>query len=244
MFVLASCKDDQSSDKLDLYLCIGQSNMSGRAEITRAYSDTLENVYILTNDSMAVWEKAANPFNKYSTIRKKIEMQKFGPCYSFAKKMQEYYPSKKIGLIVNARGGTSIDLWQKDGEYFNEAVRRTKIAMKDGELKGILWCQGGSDYDTWQTYMPRLKTFVNDLRFALGDSNIPVVVRELSTDKPGRRPFNTMLANTPAEIANTAVVKSDGTSTFDSIHFDTKSQVLTGERFADKMYPLLKLNKQ
>ena len=34
---------------LDLYLCIGQSNMAGRADLTPEIMDTLQNVYLLNN---------------------------------------------------------------------------------------------------------------------------------------------------------------------------------------------------
>src|SRR5690625_3086163 len=73
-------------NKPDLYLLMGQSNMSGRAPVRTAEEDTLDNVILFTRDG---WEKAANPLNKYSTVRKSLAMQKLGPGYSFAKKIQE-----------------------------------------------------------------------------------------------------------------------------------------------------------
>ena len=51
---------------MDIYLLIGQSNMAGRAEINEECMDTLEGVYLLSNDTVNPWEEAANPLNKYS----------------------------------------------------------------------------------------------------------------------------------------------------------------------------------
>ena len=62
---------------LDLYVCIGQSNMAGRATLTSEVMDTLQNVYLL-NDKGS-FEPAVNPLNRYSTIRKDMSMQRLGP---------------------------------------------------------------------------------------------------------------------------------------------------------------------
>ena len=51
----------------------------------------------------------------------------------------------KIGLIPCAVGGTRIDRWMESGDLWSNAVKRAKIALKSGKLKGILWHQGESD---------------------------------------------------------------------------------------------------
>ena len=58
-------KDDVPSS-LDVYLCIGQSNMAGRATLVSEVLDTLQNVYLLNGDGD--FEPAVNPLNRYSTI--------------------------------------------------------------------------------------------------------------------------------------------------------------------------------
>lgn len=84
---------------LDLYLCIGQSNMAGRGKLSPEVMDTLQNVYLLNADDQ--FEPAVNPLNRYSTIGKGLSWQQVGPAYGFAKTMA----TKKhpVGLIVNAR---------------------------------------------------------------------------------------------------------------------------------------------
>ena len=130
---------------LDLYLCIGQSNMAGRGKLSPEVMDTLQNVYLLNADGQ--FEPAVNPLNRYSTIGKGLSWQQVGPAYGFAKTMA----TKKhpVGLIVNARGGSSIRSWVKNakqsGGYYDEAIRRAKEAMKYGTLKAIIWHQGEAD---------------------------------------------------------------------------------------------------
>ena len=99
--------------KLDLYLLIGQSNMAGRGKITPEYTDTLKNTFLLTSNG--IMEAACNPLNKYSNIRKELTMQQVGPGYGFSKTMVKK-TGANIGLIVNARGGSSINSWIKGSE--------------------------------------------------------------------------------------------------------------------------------
>ena len=141
---------------LDLYLCIGQSNMAGRGKLSPEVMDTLQNVYLLNADDQ--FEPAVNPLNRYSTIGKGLSWQQAGPAYGFAKTMA----TKKhpVGLIVNARGGSSIRSWVKNakpsGGYYDEAIRRAKEAMKYGTLKAIIWHQGEADCHHPEAYKEKI----------------------------------------------------------------------------------------
>jgi len=230
-----------SHKKLDIYLLIGQSNMAGRAEISGSDADTLENVFLFTGNPEKQWEKAANPLNKYSTIRKNPGMQKLGPGYHFAKQMLAADNQNAIGLVVNAKGGTSILEWEPGGVFYNEAVKRTKEAMKYGTLKGILWHQGESDASRSDTYLPKITNLIQAFRIDFNSPNLPVVVGQISEDKPQRTNFNKMILQVPAHIENTGVVTTENTSTIDSTHFDSASQRLLGERYAREMLKLLNL---
>ena len=97
-----------NSRDMDIFLCIGQSNMAGRAPLTPQVLDTLQGVWLL--NASGEFEPAVNPMNRYSNIRKELSMQRLGPVYSFAQKMHSL-SHRPIGLIVNARGGSSINSW-------------------------------------------------------------------------------------------------------------------------------------
>lgn len=55
---------------MDLYLCIGQSNMAGRGKLSPAVMDTMQNVYLLNAEDQ--FELAVNPLNRYSTIERDL----------------------------------------------------------------------------------------------------------------------------------------------------------------------------
>jgi len=226
-------------DNLNIYLMIGQSNMAGRAEIELSDCDTLSGVFLFTGMNDDQWEKAANPLNKYSTIRKDISMQKLSPAYTFARDMAESSTVKQIGLVVNARGGTSISLWEPGSEFYREAVSRTKDAMKYGVLKGIAWHQGESDASEYEGYTPKIAALIEALREEFQMPDLPVVVGQLSEDKNSRISFNQMITQLPAKIRKVGVVRTDNTSTIDDTHFDSSSQRLLGERYAKEMLKLL-----
>jgi len=237
--LLASCNSKTEPEKMDIYLLIGQSNMAGRAEIREQDKDSIKNVFLFTGDSLRLWEPAANPLNKYSSIRKSLAMQKMGPGYSFARKMAENYPKKKIGLVVNAKGGTSIKLWLPGTEFYEEAVKRTRMAMEFGELKGILWHQGSSDSNRTDVYPDELKLLILSLREDFNNQELPFIVSELSLDKPNKADFNRMISLIPTQIEFTACVGTENLTTIDSTHFDSESQIILGERFAVEMIKLL-----
>lgn len=240
------CKTTNSIAKnttkpMEIYLCIGQSNMAGRGPIENIDKDSLTNVFLFTGEDSKSWEKAANPFNKYSTVRKKLSMQQLSPSYGFAKTMSEARPNIKIGLIVNAKGGTSIEEWKPGDILYSEAINQTKKALKTGGvLKGIIWHQGEANSRSYAKYMPKITELIEALRTDLGAPNLPFVAGQLSPDKPIRNNFNQMILELPKYVKSTGVVTTENTSTIDSTHFDSASQRLLGKRYAEAMLNLIK----
>ena len=103
LIVHQSCNSDQinSKDNLHIYLLIGQSNMAGRSPFTEADSGIIERCFLLNDKDE--WEPARNPLNRYSTIRKSLDMQKMNPGYMFAKEML----SKDKNITIDNEGTIS-----------------------------------------------------------------------------------------------------------------------------------------
>ncbi len=234
-----SGKHKNEDTQLDIYLLIGQSNMAGRAQISPPDYDTLQDVYLFRGDSVSLWELAVNPLNRYSTIRRELSAQQLSPGYYFAKTMKKDDPSGRIGLVVNARGGTSIDLWAPGSEYFTEAVRRTKEALQSGRLKAILWHQGESDVKKYQEYPEKIRVLIRALRKEFQRDDLPFIAGEVAEEKKFRAEFNVMLKETLQTVPYTALVSSAGLTTYDSTHFDTPSMRMLGERYATETLKLL-----
>jgi len=231
-----------ASHKRNIYLLIGQSNMAGRAPFTEKESGVIEGVWLLNDKDQ--WDPAKNPLNLYSTIRKKIEMQKMGPGYGFAKTMLEKHPGTPISLVVNAKGGTKIEQWEKGTEFYNEALRRTQSALAgSGTLKGILWHQGESNSRQPETYCEQLKALIQNLRKDLNSPELPFVAGEIfhhPDTKPHTKAINEEIARIPNEIPHTGVASAAGLTTYDNTHFDTRSVKLLGQRYAEEMLNIQK----
>ncbi|EPR69932.1 sialate O-acetylesterase [Cyclobacterium qasimii] len=238
---IASFLQAQEMHNLDIYLAIGQSNMAGRAEILPDLMTPIEDVYLFTGQE---WVPATNPLNLYSSVRKVVSMQRLGPVYGFARKMQRDIPDRKIGLVVNAKGGSVIAEWMPGTLFFNEIISRARIAAESGEIKGIIWHQGEGDVKEADQYLGKIGHLITAIRDSLNLPDLPFVVGQLSEDKEIRKPLNAYLVDLPKEMSNTGVALAYGTTTFDSTHFDSPSQILIGERYATEMKNLLTAKTQ
>lgn len=215
-------------ENLHIYLLIGQSNMAGRATITAAETGSIERCYLLNRENN--WEEARNPLNRYSTIRKKTGMQKLNPGFSFAKSLLTQNKNVSIGLVVNAKGGTNIRSWKKGGTFYNEALKKITIARKTGLLRGIIWHQGESD-EKDAHYLSKLKTLITDLRTDLNEPQLPFVAGQIKDSIL----INNQVAQLVKEVAHTGFASSQGLTTMDRWHFDTKSMLLLGQRYATEI---------
>ena len=221
-----------------LYLLVGQSNMAGRAK--------LDSLSKMTNPSILAFDKTGNWVHATDPIHFDKPSAGVGPGISFAQTVLWVSGANniKIGLIPCSVGGTSIDLWF-EGKYdpvtktypYDDAIRRTKAAMKYGVLKGILWHQGGSDNTPVKAvgYLEKQMKVISNFRRDLGVGTIPFIMGEQGYFKEVRI-INDIIKEVPSLIPNVAIVSAEGlTHIGDSLHFDTRSARLLGVRYADKM---------
>lgn len=247
LFILSSILNCLScgAQEYDVFLLIGQSNMAGRGWMTEEDKQVFdENVFVLNAKGKPV--PAVNPLNQHSSIRKDYSMQQICPGFGFSRKLSRN-TGRKILLVVNARGGTTIRQWMKGAEdgFYDEAVRRTRQAMKHGNLKAVLWHQGCGDARTADTYMDSLAVFVADLRADLG-LQVPFIAGELGRWRHHVEEFNLMLRSISEHIPDSDYISSEGCMPIVTArsggkpdmrdpHFDRASQIIIGERYADKV---------
>jgi predicted alpha/beta superfamily hydrolase len=221
---------DGPKENLHIYLLIGQSNMSGRAPFSKQEAAVIPGCYLLNGKDK--WEPARNPLNRYSTIRKGLDMQKMNPGYTFSHNMLKEKKGISLGLIVNAKGGTSIKLWAKGTKFYNEVLRRAAIAQKTGIIKGILWHQGEADRTDAQ-YLDKLKNLIINLRNDLGIPGLPFVAGQINNVKL----INDQIAKLSDTLPFTGFASSAGLEVeeTDRWHFDAKGIKILGERYAVEM---------
>ncbi len=219
--------------------------MAGRGKLLKA--DTLHNIkgVWLLNDKDKP-EPARNPLNRYSTIRKGYKMQQMSPGYGFATKIHAK-TGRKILLVHNARGGTRVGWWQPNSDhaepnYYNEAVRRTKRAMRYGTLRAILWHQGCGDSSEQNRvlYMERLQSLAAALRKDLNAPDVPFIVGELAYWR--YEEMNKIIRTVAEHIPNSDYVSAEGCGMLKDErdpHFDRAGQLLLGSRYADKILSIV-----
>ena len=228
-----------------LYLLIGQSNMAGRGDVEP--QDKQVHPRVFTLDRSCKWLPAADPIHFDKPIAG------VGPGLTFGKTMADLDPSVRIGLIPCAAGGSPITVWTP-GRYwddtasmpYDDAIQRTKLAMTQGVLKGILWHQGESDSleeNEAALYEDRLVALIDALRTDLQAPDVPFIVATLGDffiedyedheDHIGGRLVNEALRRIPQRVKRAACVESsdlDGKG--DGAHFSAEAARELGRRYA------------
>ncbi|MFM7315492.1 MAG: sialate O-acetylesterase [bacterium] len=235
--------------KFHLYLLAGQSNMAGRGKLTEADRKPVDSVFMLNKEGQ--WVPAVDPlhFDKPAAG--------VGLGRTFAAEMLKSLPDDvSIGLIPAAAGGSAIDSWTPGGYHdqtkshpWDDAVKRTRIALQAGTLNGILWHQGESDGNAKlsTTYEAKLHDLIGRFRREFQSPNLPVVVGQLGqfADNPppdeNRRRVMNVIQATPGKVPNTAFVDSDGLGhNGDKVHFNADAYRELGRRYAEALKKLVR----
>lgn len=212
---------------LQLFLLIGQSNMAGRGKVTPADQQTNPRIWML--DQACAWVPAKDPVHF-----DKPKIAGVGLCSEFARCVAAQEPSAKIGLVPCAFGGTSLDQWKPGSALYTNAVARMRIALTNGQLKGILWHQGEADSSAAKvaTYPARFAAMVAQLRQDLGAADAPVMVGELGHFRTNNATFNAMIPQAAASVPRCAAVSAEGLKDGgDGTHFDADALRVFGKRY-------------
>jgi hypothetical protein len=120
-------------------------------------------------------------------------------------------------------------------------MRRAKIALQAGTLKGILWHQGESDANAKQAplYAAKLHDLIARLRAELRAPEVPFIAGQLGKfpDEPWNE-FKVQVDRAhrelPMQVRGTAYVSAEGLQhKGDKLHFDADSYRILGRRYAE-----------
>jgi hypothetical protein len=251
-------------ENFQVFLLMGQSNMSGFAPMLREDRRPVPRVVYLPTTQQKkkeektrelIWKPAAHPLhNRHKTDR-------FGLGLPFAKEYLKDKPGVVVGLIPVAWGGAPIDFLKKGTPVYADASKKARFARKQGVIKGVLWHQGESDTVNAaraDSYEKKLHTLIADLRKDLGDKRLPFIVGNLAefygTGKDHSKPERIRLINQirqalrdlPRKVPGTGFVESTGCSSADKhmVHFDRKSYIILGKRYAASLADVSKKAKK
>lgn len=228
-------------ESFQVFLLAGQSNMAGRGAVTEADREVHPRVLMLAKDG--TWQYAVDPVH-YDKKRAGAGLGR-----SFALELVKQNPGITVGLVPAACGGSPISSWtpgayhdQTDSHPYDDAIERTKRAMKYGKLAGILWHQGESDSrpERASLYKERLIELIGRFRTDLDAPDVPFLIGQLGQfeAKPwteGRRQVNQAQIEVAGEVPYSGFVSSLGlTSLNDNTHFNTQSLHEFGRRYAER----------
>ena len=222
-----------------LYLLVGQSNMAGRGKVEA--QDKVPHARVLMLTKEGTWVPAVDPmhFDKSAAG--------VGPGRTFGIALAEADPNVTIGLIPCACGGSPISVWEPGVDFaqthskpWDDAIRRSELAMTVGTLKGILWHQGESDCGpkTAPLYEAKLTDLIARFRVALGAPDVPFLIGQIGQfeGKPWNvyhKQVDAAQQAVAAAVPHCAYVSSEGlTSNPDKLHFNAESQREFGKRYA------------
>ncbi len=250
---------DRQAEPIEVYLLIGQSNMSGRGRLASdPDSDAVHPDAAFTDErlqhwdhDLATWQAASDPLPQHDREVKPVAV---GPGVSFGWGLLRLRSEdQRIGLIPAAHGGTSIQEWQKNPAsdpdnltLYADALDSVADALSgNARFGGIIWHQGESNLsfarDNPATYRALLHQLIQDLRTDIAaldptianPTDIPFVAGTLLDSKADD--VDDILLTLSQEVANTDVARTTGLTAFDGTHFTAASQRLLGLRYAHRM---------
>jgi hypothetical protein len=231
-FVSGAFAQSSAPKDLQIFLLIGQSNMAGRGTVEPVDRTPIPRVF--TFNEKLEWVPAIDPLHW-----DKPAVAGVGIGRSFARYLADQNRTASIGLVPAAFGGSALNEWEPGGKHYNNAIERTRAAVKSGKLRGILWHQGEADSkaDLAGSYRERFSKFIARLREDLDAKDVPVVVGQLGgffqPDSAFARAVNEQLALVPLIVAKSAFVSSAGLKhKGDNVHFDSPSLREFGRRYA------------
>ncbi|HPX99638.1 MAG TPA: sialate O-acetylesterase [Bacteroidaceae bacterium] len=249
----------QPDPNFHIYICIGQSNMEGNPrpeQMDTEYSNprfVTMNAVDFPDSKMGEWRIAVPPLARPNTG--------LTPADWFGRTMVQNMPEDvKVGIVMVAVAGCSIDLFDKDkfeayipnqaewmknicnaygGNPYNRLIELCKKAQEDGVIKGILLHQGETNTNQ-PTWPGSVKKVYDDILADLGmePASIPLLAGEVvAADQGGVcAAHNQILATLPQTLPQALVVPAYGCEAGrDRLHFNCKGQRELGRRYAARM---------
>lgn len=244
--------------KLTLFILAGQSNMSGRGELSELppTHNSHPRAFVFANDYQ--WKPASEPIDNAFSQRDKVSMDKnagVSPAMEFAITLLNQNPDLFIGFVPCAKGGTVIGQWQRNlstNSLYGSCLQRAKEAMKEGELAAILFSQGESDArdplkhpnpaPSAENWGEMFTNMINDFRMDIGIANLPIIYAQIGSHKAPKLFTKWDIVRQQQQslsLPNVDMIKTDDFSLKDYVHYTTKSYMKMGQRYAEKYKDIL-----
>ncbi len=241
----------EGTERLDLFLLMGQSNMKGRGVMPDEPKRDPRLVMMHLRDDH--WYLARHPLHLVGDAQTfaGADNAGVGPGLAFAEAVAAHDAKVRVGLIPCAVGGTSIARWAKGAKLYDDAVRRARLALETAapakaRIRAVLWLQGEADAkpNGLPVHEAKLLQLVDNVRADLGLPELPFIACTIGemgeAGSADKQAMNQILLALPAKRPHTACVDARDlkTNIGDNVHFDTPAQNEIGKRFAEKYFGL------
>ena len=256
----------QVDPKFQIYLCFGQSNMSGGSSaeaVDLKYVD--KRFLVLATDT--TYKDPDRTMGEWSTAYPPIVSggKTLCPADYFGRSMVAALPADyRVGVVAVAAGaldlraffpetGPSYIQWPESpkvkkygGDFYKRLLEMAKIAKESGVIKGILMHQGEANEGRkeWPEWVKTIyDSLINDL--GLNAEEVPLLVGEVVGEAEGGKCYkhNEVIAKVPEVIPTAHVVSSAGCPAAgdpgERLHFTALGYRILGKRYATKMLELL-----
>jgi hypothetical protein len=246
--------------KLSLFILIGQSNMSGRGELTETPQEVNPRVFVFGNDYR--WHHAVEPIDSPIDQVDAVSIDGdagYSIATAFAHTMLENDPDLIIGFIPCAAGGSSIQKWQRnlsEQSLYGSCLKRARAASTVGKITGLLFCQGPADARDPKKYpdkkgspfkwKEKFTRFVEDIRMDLGIRDLPVVFSQMgSSTHPEGWLYWDEVKKQQAEVSlpYTIMTTEEGLPLSEAVHLTKDGYDTLGLRYAEAFLNLTQEGK-
>lgn len=251
---------DQFQGKLSLYILAGQSNMSGYGKLDADSEKTNPQVFMFGNDYR--WHLAKDPLdsrqNQVDPVSHETRVPGVGPGIAFASTLSQQDPGSVIGLIPCAKGGSTIQEWQRslsEDSLYGSCLKRLRAASLMGKLEGMLFFQGEADALDEQQFSHRSLSpqqwsqkfvkFIENFRSDVNQANLPIIFAQIGSQSTPHLFTNWEVVQQQQEniqLPHVSMITTDDLALQDYVHYTTKSYRTIGQRFANAYIKLTEKN--
>ena len=221
-----------AAQPVHVFVLAGQSNMVGRGFPLSLASPTDPRL-LLWRD--AHWQTASDPLGPPNDPNSGI-----GPGMTFGLQLLKRQPSWRIGLVMCAKGATSIQDWQPEKALYRSCVEQARAAG-GGRPAGILFLQGERGGSVAQAagwtdgFLPLYHAFRADF-----GEQVPFLLGQIGTFvglEDAQASIREQQARLAARLPHTRLVRSLDLPTQGN-HYTVPGYRVLGARFATAWYRL------
>lgn len=231
----------------DVYICAGQSNMSGYSGNLSGATAPIPEVHRFHNDGR--WDQAVEPCDAGAFQLDRISFE--NPLHSlmlpFARGLYEA-TGVPVAVVPTSLGGTNLHTqWQRYDPapawrafLYGSMLHRARVATGGVAPAGFLWFQGESDAINARTtaqYVADLEQLIDQVRTDLGVPDLLAIVAQLGTFASANLDLWLPIQEAERQVARNdarvAVVTTVDAPRSDGIHFNVTGYQTIGARFAD-----------